>query len=139
MIRNKTSAMPRERIQLSNQRANTERCLGGYGGGWSVGGGDGSRGVVALLPTTEGPKSCMRLMLATQPARRNRYSPSSGLSPLPNSDSEFCHRVVVTYAGREACDPTLPFDPHPGDGRVRQGGKRIALEARTSGREDNED
>jgi len=41
-----TSAMPSERIQLSNQRANTERRFGG---------GDGNRGGSAPYPVTGAP------------------------------------------------------------------------------------
>jgi hypothetical protein len=59
MMRNKTSAIPSERIQLSNQRENTERCLGGYGGGWFGRRGAGSRCVFKPLPATGAPKSCM--------------------------------------------------------------------------------
>ena len=51
MMRNKTSAMPNDRIQLSNHRPNTER---GFDGG------DGSPGAVALWREEAGaPKSCM--------------------------------------------------------------------------------
>ena len=59
MMRNNTSAIPSERIQLSNQRANTDRCLGGYGGGWFGRRGAGSLGGFTPLPANGAPKSCM--------------------------------------------------------------------------------
>src|SRR6266568_3855585 len=61
-------------------------------------------------------------------ARRNSYTPSAGPSPLPNSNSEFRHRVVVTHAGGETRYPTLPFDATPGDSRLGQRVERVTLE-----------
>jgi len=53
-----------------------------------------------------------------RPARRNGYTPSSGPSPLPNSDSEFRNSVLVTHSGGQTGHATLPFDATPCDGRL---------------------
>src|SRR5712664_1701299 len=101
MMRKSTTAIPSDRIQLSNQRPSTER---------RVGGGDGSRRDGSVpLPASGAPKSSMRLILAMRPARRNSYAPSSGPNPLPDSDSEFGHRVLVTHAGGQTRHSTFPL------------------------------
>src|SRR5262249_24133368 len=88
---------------------------------------------------TGAPKSCIRRMLATQPARRNSNSPSPSRSPLPNSDSEFRHRVDVTYSVRQTCYSTLPLDPRTGDSGSRQPREGIRSEQRPPGRQDDDD
>ena len=138
MMRKRTSAIPSDRIQLSNQRANTDRCRDGYGGGWFGRGGSGSRGEFAPLPANGAPKSCMRLILASRAARRNSHAPSSEPGPLPNSYSEFRHRVGVTYTGRETCHVTLPFNSGPGYHRVWHGLEGLAVQRRTPGCEDDD-
>src|SRR6185436_8438893 len=78
-------------------------------------------------------------MLASRAARRNSDTPSTCRTPLPNSYSEFRHRVNVTYAGRETCHTTLPFDPEPGDRRLGQRLERVRLEERPAGRQNDHD
>lgn len=126
MIKNSTSAMPSDRIQLSNHRAKTER-RGGRGNG------AGGRGESAPVPPGEAPKSCMRLILVTRPARRNSYTPSASRTPLPYSDSEFRNSVLVTHSGGETAHPSLPFDATPRDGRLRQRVERVTFERRATG------
>src|SRR6266851_3813134 len=70
MMRNRTSAMPSDRIQLSNQRARRERP------GW--GGGRGTGAVRALVPAVGAPNSCMPVTLAKLSRRRNGSDPSRG-------------------------------------------------------------
>jgi hypothetical protein len=41
--------------------------------------------------------------------------------------------------GGETGDTTLPFDPQPRDGRLRQRVERVTLEARATGRENHDD
>ena len=124
MIKNSTSAMPSDRIQLSNHRANTERRGGRRTGG---------RSESAPVSPGEAPKSCMRLILATRPARRNSYTPSACRTPLPNSDSELRNSVLVTHSGGETAYPSLPFDATPCDGRLRQRVERVTFERRATG------
>src|SRR5881397_1132215 len=104
MMRKSTSAMPSDRIQLSNQRANTERR------GGTDGGGTRGLGVVVPVPGNGAPMSCFGFILAIPPARRNSYAPSPSRTPLPNSHSEFRNGVRVTHSGGETGQRALPFD-----------------------------
>ena len=133
MMRKSMSAMPSDRIQLSNQRANTERR-----GGPDEGGTRGL-GAVAPVPVNGAPKSCMRLILVIPPARRNSDTPSPSRTPLPNSDSEFADGVGMAHPRGETGDPPLAFDTTPCDGRLRQRVERVTGEWRASGRENHDD
>jgi hypothetical protein len=74
-----------------------------------------------------------------QAARRNSYAPSSGPSPLPDSDSEFRNGVLMADAGGETRHPPLPFYATPCDRRLPQRVERVTFERRTLGREHDND
>ena len=71
-------------------------------------------------------------MLASRTARRNSDTPSTSRTPLPNSYSEFRHRVSVTYAGGQTCYATLPFNSRPGNRRVWYDVECLPVERRPS-------
>jgi hypothetical protein len=71
--------------------------------------------------------------------RRNSYGPSACRTPLPDSDSEFRHRLCVTYAGCQTCYATLSLDPRPDDGRARQRVEGVRFEGRARGGQHDDD
>lgn len=77
-------------------------------------------------------------MLASGPARRNSNPPPPSLPPLPDSDSEFHHRVGVTYPGGETRDSALSLDAHPCDRRLGERVERVTFEHRSAGRENDD-
>src|SRR4029077_15694936 len=120
MTRKRTSAIPSERIQLSNQRANVERrCSGGRLA-------TGAMLAPELFPGA--PKSCMPLTLAKGATARNGHRPPADPTPLPNPRAEILTRVSTAQPRGDARAPTLPLHSLPPDRRARQLGERLAIE-----------
>ena len=71
-------------------------------------------------------------------ARRNSDAPSSGPSPLPDSDSELRNGVRMTNAGGQTRQRALPFYAAPCDGGLRQCVERVTFEDRAARREDHD-
>src|SRR5437773_11857532 len=92
MIRNSTSAMPSDRIQLSNHRANVDRRFSGGAKGTGAG--------CALEPALRAPNSCMAFTLAKAAARSNSHRPPPGGSPPADAVAKGVRRVEI---GRASC------------------------------------
>src|SRR5512143_2803463 len=131
MMRNNTSAMPRERIQLSNQRAKRERRRSGATSPPSAG--------FAPGPSTGAPKSCMRFTLQGWGARRNGHRPPPGRRPPPHPGPELLRQVAVAHAGGEAYGLTLAFQTDPGRPGVGQPVQGAAIERRAAHGEEDEE
>src|SRR5213593_4674666 len=116
MMRKSTSAMPSERIQLSNHRANVDRRFSGGAKGTGAG--------CALEPALRAPNSCMAFTLAKAAARSNSHRPA------PDAVPKRVRRVAVPHAGGETRGAPLALHPHPHHGRVRKGAERLAVERR---------
>jgi hypothetical protein len=110
MTRKRTSAIPSERIQLSNQRANVERR--GAGGRLAA----GAR--LAPEPIPGAPKSCMPFTLANRPTARNSHRPAADPSPLPSPGAALLGRVAMPDPRGDARGRTLPLDALPADRRA---------------------
>src|SRR2546430_17316578 len=93
MTRNSTSAMPSERIQLSNQRANVDRRFSGGANGTGAG--------CAPEPALRAPNSCMPFTLAKRAARSNSHSPSPGRPQPPDPVPERVRRAGVAHRSEE--------------------------------------
>jgi hypothetical protein len=130
MMRNRTNAMPSERIQLSNHRPSLDRRLSGGPNGTGAG--------EAPEPPLGAPNSCMAFTLARRPARRNGHRPTPSRPPPPQPVPEIFRPVAVPDAGREARGVPFSLETHPRDLRVRQRFERSAVERRPSGREDDD-
>ena len=121
MMRNKTRAMPMDRIQLSNHRPNRDRrCSGTTGppGGMAPGTGRGP------------PNSCMQFTLQRRGARRNRHRPLSLGRPATYPVAKHLGGSRVGDPGREAGRIALSLDAHPGGARVLQRVQRLRLDRR---------
>lgn len=122
MTRKRTSAIPNERIQLSNQRAHVERR--GSGGRRAAG------ATRAPEPLPGAPKSCMPFTLANRPTARNSHRPAADPSPVANPRAELLGRVAMPDPRGDARGRTLALHPLPADGRARQLGERVPIERR---------
>src|SRR2546423_1536696 len=125
MMRNSTSAMPNERIQLSNQRANVDRRFSG-----------GAKGTGAGCASEFGlraPNSCMAFTLAAGAPKSTSPGPPPGRPPPPAPVPERVRMVAVAPPGRETRGAALALDPHPHDRRVRERAERAAVERRATG------
>src|SRR3989449_10095918 len=120
MMRKSTSAMPSDRIQLSNHRANVDRRFSGGAKGTGAG--------CALEPALRAPNSCMAFTLAKAAARSNSHRPPPGCPPAPDAVPKRVRRVAVPHAGGETRSAPLEIHPHPHQGTVHQGAKRLHLD-----------
>src|SRR5260370_7830144 len=111
MMRNSTSAIPSDRIQLSNQRARRDRR---GSGGVRTGAGR------ALVPAVGTPNSCMPVTLAKLSRRRNSTDPSRG----PASGVGGPGSRGGGAAGRSVGGATGGGDPPP-DPRNRPSARRV--------------
>src|SRR2546427_5009387 len=105
MMRNSTSAIPSDRIQLSNQRANVDRRFSGGARGTGAG--------CAPELALRAPNSCMAFTLAKRAARSNSHGPPPGRPQPPHPVAERVRRVAVAHPCREARGAALTFDPNP--------------------------
>src|SRR2546425_4204319 len=124
MMRNSTSAMPSERIQLSNHRARVERRRSWGAKGTGAGG--------APEPSLRAPNSCMAFTLAKVPARSNRHGPPAGPPPAPHPVPELVRRVTMAEAGGDTRGAPFPLHAHPDHARVGERVERCGVERRAA-------
>src|SRR6184192_193877 len=125
MTTKRTSAMPNDRIQLSNHRASVDRrvSVGAKGSGCAPG------------LCVWAPNSCITVTLVRPSSRRNSHGLAPRGPPTPQPVLEILAAVAVPDARRETGGFTLAFDAHPEHARVRERVQRRGVERRATGRE----
>src|SRR5207245_10370209 len=129
MMRNSTSAMPSEGIQLSNHRARVERRRS-----W---GAKGTGAGCAPEPSLRAPNSCMAFTLAKVPARSNSHGPPASPPPAPHPVPELVRQVAMAQSGGDTGRAPFPLDANPDHARVGELVERPAVERRAAGCEDD--